>query len=253
MLGSKLADSPMDPNTNLDDEGSPNFEDKRRYRRLVGKLIYLTVTRPDITFAVSAISQYMHNPRKVHWEGVCRILRYLKQSIGMGVLYKKGTHLDIVSYSDADWAGSKGDRRSTSGYCTFLGGNLVTWRSKKQNVVERSSAEAEYRAMAHTACELSWLKNLLKELSIEVKSPSVMFCENQAAIYIARNPVFHERTKHIEVDCHFIRESVMAGEIVTPHIKSEDQVGDIFTKAVHKGIFQYLCSKLGIINIYAPA
>ena len=108
--------------------------------------------------------------------------------------------------------------------------------------------------MAHISCELFWLKNLLMELTIKVKSPSIMYCDNQdVAIYIAHNPGFHERTKHIEIDCHFIRESVMTREIVTQHVKSEDQVGDIFTKAVNKSIFHYLCSKLGIENIYAPA
>lgn len=117
------------------------------------------MTRPDITFAVSAISQYMQNPKQIHREAACRILKYLKQTVGIEVLYKKGKNLDVVSYSDADWAGSKADRKSTSGYCTFIGGNLVTWRSKKQNVVARSSAEAEYRAMAQTAWHPSWLNS----------------------------------------------------------------------------------------------
>lgn len=161
ILGSMPVDTPMDPNLKLDEtdeKENPMFEDRKRYRSLVGKLIYLTVTRPDITFAVAAVSQYMQNPRKVHWEAVCRILNYLKKTIGMGVLYKRGSALDIISYSDTDWAGTKFGRRSTSGFCTFLGGNLVTWRSKKQNMVAKSSAEAEYCAMADTVCEIMWLR-----------------------------------------------------------------------------------------------
>ena len=136
----------------------------------------------------------------------------------MAIFYKKGSNLDIISYSDADWARSKSDRRSTSGYCTFVGGNLVTWRSKKQNVVAKSSAEVEYRAMTHTACELMWIKNLMTELGFQVKEPMVMFCDNQAATYIASNPMFHAHTKHIGVDCHFIREVVLKGEVVTPYV-----------------------------------
>ena len=140
MLGSKPCDTPMDSNLKLDSSGSEEFKDKRRFRSLVGKLIYLTVTRPNITFVVGIVSQFMENPKQIHWDAISRVLKYLKGTIGMGVLYKKGSNWDIISYSDADWARSKSDRRSTCGYCTFVGGNLVTLRSKKQNVVARSSA-----------------------------------------------------------------------------------------------------------------
>lgn len=128
----------------------------------------------------------------------------------------------------------------------------MTWRSKKQTVVARSSAEAEYRAMAHTACEMFWLKNLMGELGFAYDEPLPMHCDNQAAIHIVSNHVFHERTKHIEVDCHFIREAVMNRQINTPFTPSSEQIADIFTKALGMRQFNLLCNKLGIFDIYAP-
>ncbi|KAM2243723.1 hypothetical protein ACFX1S_010508 [Malus domestica] len=176
------------------------------YQRLVGKLIYLIITRPDITYSVSLVSQLMHSPTLEHLTLVKRILRYLKGSVGRGIIMRKNDNTQVVGYCDDDWAGNTIDRKSTSGYCTFVDGNLVTWKSKKQTVIARSSVEAEYRAMASTACELIWLKGFLCDLGFPATFPMSLFCDNQAAMHIAYNPVFHERTKHIEVDCHFVRE-----------------------------------------------
>ncbi|KAL0370902.1 UNVERIFIED_CONTAM: Retrovirus-related Pol polyprotein from transposon RE2 [Sesamum angustifolium] len=209
--------------------------------------------RPDISFAVGLVSQFMDKPRSVHWEAALRILKYIKASPGKGLLFKRHGHVKIEAYSDADYAGAKDDRKSTSGYCTYVGGNLVTWRSKKQTTVARSSVEAEYRAMAHTTSEILWLKNLLKELGFMYDDPVPMHCDNQAAIHIASNPIFHERTKHIEVDCHFVREAVMSREICTPFTHSSEQRADIFTKALGGKPFDVLCNKLGMIDIFAPA
>ena len=159
----------------------------------------------------------------------------------------------IEGYSDADWAGSLGDRRSTTGYCAIVGGNLVSWKSKKQTVVARFSAELEYRAMAHTTCELVWLKHLLEELGFPQTTPMSLLCDNQAAIHIASNPVFHERTKHIEVDCHFVREKMLQNIIRTVNVKSADQLADLFTKALGGIRVKYICNKLGAYDMYAPA
>ncbi|XP_059651187.1 retrovirus-related Pol polyprotein from transposon RE2 isoform X3 [Cornus florida] len=162
-------------------------------------------------------------------------------------------HHCSVCFTDADWAGSPSDRKSTTGYCTLVGGNLVTWKSKKQTVVARSSAEAEYRAMAHTSSELTWIQHFLEELGLIVKTPIPLLCDNQAAIHIASNPVFHERTKHIKVDCHFTREKILSGNISTPFVKSEDQLADMFTKALGHNRLKIICSKLGLYDIYSPA
>ncbi|KAK9941249.1 hypothetical protein M0R45_017863 [Rubus argutus] len=204
MTTSHKATSPLDSKFHLDVSSDPLLE-VSSYQRLVGKLIYLTITRPDITYAVSIVSQFMHSPTMAHLHIVKHILRYLKGSVGRGILMKNNGNTEIMGYTYADWAGNTLDRKSTTGFCTFVGGNLVTWRSKKQTVVARSSAEAEYRAMASTSCELIWLKGLLSNLGFPSNQSMSLFCDNQAAMHIASNPVFHERTKHIEVDCHYVR------------------------------------------------
>lgn len=157
----------------------------------MGKLIYLAHTRPDLAYAVSVVSQFMHDPRVRHMEVVNRILQYLKATPGRGILFKRGGSLTMEAYTDADYAGSMTDRRSTTGYCTFLCGNLVTWRSKKQSVVARSSAEAEFRAMALGICELLWMKQVLEDLKIQCEGPMKLFCDNKPAISIAHNHVQH--------------------------------------------------------------
>ena len=141
-MGSTPTDTPMDSNVKLEIKNDEDLVDKGRYQRLVGKFIYLSHTQPDITFVVSCVSQFMHSPSESHMKAICRILRYLKGTPGRGLLFKKSASQDIQLFTDADWASSPVDRRSISGYCTFLWGNLVTWRSKKQNVVSQSSAEA---------------------------------------------------------------------------------------------------------------
>ncbi|KAK8924090.1 hypothetical protein KSP39_PZI019084 [Platanthera zijinensis] len=224
------------------------------YRRLVGKLIYLTVTRPDISFVVGIVSRYMHSPRISHLQAVERILRYLKTAPGQGPFYRTSSSAPtLVAYSDADYVGSLDDRRSTSSFCTYFGGHLVTWRSKKQAVVARSSAEAEYRAMTSVVSELTWLESLLTDLGVKLPSPALLLCDSQAAIHIAKNPVFHERTKHIEVNCHFIREKVQMKKLDLKHVPGSEQVADVLTKALFRPFFYQCLSMFGAYDLYAPA
>ncbi|KAM2954379.1 hypothetical protein FF1_032665 [Malus domestica] len=252
MLDCKPAITPVDCKLKLSIDGEA-MHDVSYYQRLVGKLIYLTITRPDITYAVSLASQFMHSPTVDHLNLVKRILRYLKGSIGQGITMHNNQSTVISGYTDADWAGNAIDRKSITGYCTFVGGNLVTWKSKKQQVIARSSAEAEYRAMAATACELIWLKGLLSDLGFPSSTPMTLMCDNQAAMHIAANPVFHERTKHIEVDCHFIRAQVQTQIIRTMFTRSHDQLADLFTKALASSQFHRLLGKLGSVNPLDPA
>ena len=201
MLESKPVAPPIEPNLRITaNSGEP--VDRGRYQRLVGRLIYLSHTRPDIAYAVSLVSRYMHDPRSGHLDAVNRILRYLKGCPGKGILLSNHGHLEVEGYTDADWAGCLDDRISTSGYWIFLGGNLVSWRSKKQSVVARSTAEAELRSMASGLCELLWLRLLLTELRLFKGGPLRLHCDNQAAINIVNNPVQHDSTKQIEIDRH---------------------------------------------------
>ena len=194
----------------------------------------------------------MTAPTVAQWEALEHVLHYLKGSPGRGILYTNHGHTKIECFCDADHAGSKATRRSTTGYCVFVGGNLVSWRSKKQDVVSKSSVKAEYRAMAQSVQEIVWIHQLMKEVGLATSLPAKLWCDNKAALHIASNSVFHERTKHIEIDCHFIRDKIKENFIFTGHVRSSDQLGDLLTKALTGARVDYLCNKLGLINIYAP-
>ena len=221
MLGCKPVETPMEMNHKLGIHPDQALTNKGRYQRLVGRLIYLSHTRPDIAYAVSVVSQFMHAPSEDHMEAVYRILRYLKSAPGKGLLFSKNDISNIEGYTDSDWAGDQTTRRSTSSYFTFVEGNLVTWKSKKHKVVARSSAEAEFRGMAHGVCELLWIRNILRDLGIEYATPMNLHCDNKASIQIAQNPVQHDHTKHVEVDRHFIKENLDENIIQFPFIQSE--------------------------------
>jgi len=252
LLGCKPVDTPIEQNHMLFQCSNSTSIDRGRYQMLVGKLIYLSHTRPDITYAVNVVSQFMHDPRKRHMDVVERILRYLKSTPGKGILFSNHGNLEVEGYTDADWAGSKNDRRSTSGYFTFVGGNLVTWRSKKQPVVARSSAEAEFRGMALGVCELLWVRNVLSDMGFKPKEAMRLYCDNTSAITIAHNPVQHDRTKHVEIDRHFIKEKLEAGVISFPFVRSELQLADVLTKGVTSRVFNESLFKLGMCDIHAP-
>jgi len=229
-----------------------HLNDQRRYRRLIKKLIYLTITRPDITFVVGVLSRFMYQPREAHWSAALKILAYIKGCQGKGLVYRKYEHVRIFGYSDSGYVDNRGNRKSTTRNCTFAGENIVTWRSKKQDVISRSSAKAEYRVMAHTACEMVWLKNLLVELSFRQFGPMHIHCHKQSAFYIAQNLVFHKRTKYIEVDYHFIGDAWTKNMVTLQFTPSLKQLADRLTNIVSPQVFSNLCNKLDMLDIYAP-
>ncbi|KAL5760403.1 hypothetical protein ACOSQ2_019241 [Xanthoceras sorbifolium] len=253
MTGCRVAETPLELNLKLEAAKPENIVNREQYQKLVEKLIYLTHTRPDISFAVSLVNQFMHSPGPKHYEVVLRILRYLKRTPGKGLLFANNGHLQVEVYTDVDWAESITDRISTSGYCTFVGGNLVTWRSKKQSVVARSSAEAEFRAAVLGICEIMWIRGLLENLKIHIPSHLKLYCDNKSAIAIAHNLILHDRTKHIEIDKHFIKEKIDSGQICMPYLPTAEQVSDIFTKGLPKKQFEKLICKLAMGDIFRPA
>ncbi|XP_075499123.1 uncharacterized protein LOC142537497 [Primulina tabacum] len=226
------------------------LSDANAYKRLVGKLIYLTVTRPDLFYVVQNLSQFLHSPKKSHMDAAIRVVRYLKSAPGLGILLSANSDIHLSAYCDSDWAACPMSRRSLTGYCVKLGDSLVSCKTKKQSTVSRSSAEAEYMAMAITSCEIVWITGLLRDMGVSIAEPATLFCDNMAAMHIAANPLYHERTKHIEIDCHLIREKIQAKLLKTSYVPTNHQLADIFTKSLSKEHHTYLLSKIGVLNLH---
>ncbi|KAD4888928.1 hypothetical protein E3N88_21001 [Mikania micrantha] len=252
LTGCRPSQLPFEKNLKLEHDPKEPEVDASLYRRIVGRLLYLQATRPDIAYSVNILSQFVSDPRRNHMDAANKVLRYLKTTPGQGILLPKEGGTDLVSYCDSDWLGCPSTCRSRTGYLLLFGGAPISWKSKKQSVVSRSSAEAEYRAMATTITEILWVRWLLTELGVPSIGPTTLYCDNQAARHIANNPVFHERTKHVEMDCYFVRERVETGEIKPAFIDTKNQVADLFTKPLAAHQLNYLLEKLGIRNLHAP-
>jgi len=211
-------------------EGNPlSVNDSTKYRSIVGALQYLTLTRPDLAFSVNKVCQFLHAPTSTHWTSVKRILRYIKST---GLKIPRKNSFLVSAFSDADWAGSIDDRRSTGGFAVFFGSSLISWSARKQATVAWSSTEAEYKSMANATAEVIWLESLLAELGIFLRASPCLWCDNLGATYLSANPVFHARAKHIEIDFHFVRERVAQKQLQVRLIPSKDQLADGFTKAL---------------------
>lgn len=237
--------TPMAVGLKLSQSGTEVFDNPTLYRSTVGALQYLCITRPDLSFAVNKVSQYMHSPLVEHWQAVKQILRYIQGTRDLGLTLQKCSSFRLSVMIDADWASDVTDRRSTSGFCIFLGSNLISWASKKQSIVSRSSTEAEYRALALAVAELTWVQALIAELHLPLpREPPLVFCDNMSTVLLSANPVLHARTKHIELDLYFIREKVQRRQISMSHVSSVDQLADILTKPLPRAPFLSLRDKL---------
>jgi len=246
MAECKPCTTPVDTNPKVSADSGAPVADPSDYRSLAGALQYLTFTRPDIAYAVQQVCLYMHDPREPHLAALKRILRYIRGTLHLGLHLRPSTLDDLVVYSDADWAGCPDTRKSTSGYAVFLGDNLVSWSSKRQNTVSRSSAEAEYRAVANGVAEASWLRQLLHELHTPLRRAILVYCDNISAVYMSSNPVQHQRTKHIEIDLHFVREKVAMGAVRVLHVPTTSQFADVFTKGLPSSVFSEFRSSLNV-------
>nr|GEU82780.1 ribonuclease H-like domain-containing protein [Tanacetum cinerariifolium] len=223
MVICKSSRTPVDTESKLGDDGDPVF-DPTLYRSLAGFLQYLTFTRPDIFHAVQQVCLYMHDPRKPYFSVLKRVLRYVCGTLDYGLQLFSSFTTDLVAYSDADWAGFPNIRRSTSGYCVFLGNNLLSWSSKRQPILSRFSAEAEYRGVANAVAKTCWLRNLLHELHTPLSSVMLVYYDNVSAMYLSSNAVQHQRTKHIKIDIHFVRDLVATGQARVLHLVSSERI-----------------------------
>lgn len=210
-------------------------------------MLYLTLTRPDISYAVQHLSQFLQQPTDSHYQAAMHVLRYLKGTPNKGLFYPKDNNFQITAYSDADWGTCEMCSRSLTGYFVFLGDSLVSWKTKKQKIVAKSSAEAKYRAMSATTSELECIAHLLLDLRLPLHLPVLMHCDNMAAQHIAENPMFPERTKHLNTDCPYTHDKVLEGFLQTSHVTSKKQLADFITKPLSELQHNFLCSRLGLL------
>lgn len=219
------------------------------YKQIIGSLIYLTATRPDIMHAVSLISKYMECPKELHLLAAKRIFRYLLGTIDFGLFYRKENNVTLFGFTDSNYVGDVDDRRSTSGYVFMIGSGAVSWSSKKQQIVTLSTTESEFVAATSCACQAIWLRKLLEELHCHQQGPIPIYCGNSSAIKLSKNPVFHRRSKHIDVRFHFLCDLTKDGTINMIFCRSEDQAADILTKSLKLPTFLKLRQLLGVCSL----
>ncbi|XP_062075027.1 secreted RxLR effector protein 161-like [Humulus lupulus] len=219
--------------------------DATLYRSMIGSLLYITASRPDIYFSVGVCARYQSTPTKLHLTAVKRILKYLVGTTDFGLCYSCDTNISLVGFSDSNWAGNLDYRKSTSGGCFYVGNNLVSWHNKKKNSISLSTAEAEYIAAGSCCIQLLWMKQMLRDYGLCLDTLTI-YCDNTSAINLSKNPVQNSRTKHIDIRYHFLRELVESKLIVLSHVASESQLADLFTKALSSQTFVHLRKSIGV-------
>jgi hypothetical protein len=242
--------SPIVPGCRLSKNESGKATDASEYKQMVGCLMYLLASRPDLAYSVCLVARYMDRPTEIHVAAVKRIMRYLKGTLSYGMLYKAddNKNLCLIGWSDSDYAGDLDDRKSTTGYLYMLGSGAISWSSKKQPIVTLSTTEAEFVAAASCACQGIWLRNVLDFLKQKQQGCTIIYCDNSSSIKLSKNPVMHGRCKHIDVRFHFLRNLTKDGVIELVHCKTDEQLADLFTKPLKLESFFKLREGLGMVD-----
>src|SRR6266508_4316846 len=252
MDGAKSIKTPMSTNGHLDLNNEGKSVDQKVYQSMIGSLLYLCASRPDIMLSVCMCARFQAAPKECHLVAVKRILRYLIHTPTLSLWYPKGSSFDLLGYSDSDYASCKVDRKSTTGTCQFLGRSLVSWSSKKQNSVALSTAKAEYVAADACCAQLLWMKQNLSDYGCEF-SKIPLLCDNESVIKLANNLVQHSRTKHIDIQHHFLRDHEAKGDIAIRHVRTDKQLADIFNKPLDESHFCTLRSEVNILDSHNVA
>jgi hypothetical protein len=247
MKDAKRAKTPMGTDGHLDLDKGGNSADQKAYRSMIGSLLYLCASRPDIMLSVCMCARFQSDPKECHLVAVKRIIRYLVSTPCFGIWYPKGSTFDLIGYSDSDYVECKVDRKSTSRTCQFLGRSLVSWSSKKQTFVALSTADAEYVVAGQCCAQLLWMRQTLRDFGYNL-SKVLLLCDNDSAISLADNPIKHSRTKHIDIRHHLLRDHQQMGDIDIYHISTENQLADIFTKPLDEKRFCRLRSELNALD-----
>jgi hypothetical protein len=245
LIDNKTVDTPIEVNARYSSSDGLPLIDPTLYRIIIGSLVYLTITCPDIVYIDS---QFVTSPTTVHWAVVLCILRYLRGTIFQSLLLSSTSSLELRAYSDADHGSDPTYRKFVTRFCIFLGDSLIYSKSKKQSIVSQSSTEAKYDVMASTTKEIVWLRWLLADMGVLFSHSPPMYCDNQSSIHIAHNSIFHERTKHIEINCHLTLHHLKYDSTITlPFISSSLQIANFFTKAHFISRFCFLVGKLSML------
>lgn len=248
MLGCKPVATPLVANNKMKKLDGAEKADATKYRSLIGSLLYLTSTRPDIMFCASMLSRYMEEPSQIHYGAAKRVLRYVQGTVDYGIFYSIAEKSSLIGYTNSDWAGCQDDMKSTSAYVFSLVSGICSWASKKQIVVAQSSAEAEYVAAAKATSQVVWLRRILEDIGEKQDKATTLYCDNKSAISIGKNSVSHDRTKHIAIKYHFVKEAIEKGEVQLVYCRTEEQLADLLTKALPKEKFCYLRELIGVVK-----
>jgi hypothetical protein len=234
---------------NLSKFEGADFSNPQLYKSTIVALHYLGFTRLDITFAVHRVSKFMHQPKDPHWQAVKRILRYLKHTVDYGLHFTSLSYHSLNVYSDADWAADKDDRHSIRAYCIFHSSNLINWSCKQQQTVARSNTESEYKSLSNTATELHWIQSILHDLRFPLPTSPKLWCDNIGATYLSSNPIFHARTKHVEIDFHYVQDQVLANKLQVSFLSTKQQLANLLTKSLSSARFQLLRDNLYVQDL----